>query len=137
MVTGAGAHAPPLVGVDMITRIDAMAMTAGGFAESVFTIAWPTGEFGGMGHRINHSVLFATGKNHINGIENFWNQAKRVLRKYNGIPKALTVICCVATSKATVAATRSFRELSHWQRETLLCTLAANFQSTLNCRVRQ
>ncbi len=23
----------------------------------------------------------------INGIENFWNQAKRVLRKYNGIPK--------------------------------------------------
>ncbi|MDO8263352.1 MAG: IS1595 family transposase [Gallionella sp.] len=38
-------------------------------------------------HRINHSALFATGKNHINGIENFWNQAKRVLRKYNGIPK--------------------------------------------------
>jgi len=25
--------------------------------------------------------------NHINGIENFWNQAKRHLRKYNGIPK--------------------------------------------------
>ncbi len=38
-------------------------------------------------HRINHSALFATGKNHINGIENFWSQAKRVLRKYNGIPK--------------------------------------------------
>lgn len=37
--------------------------------------------------RINHSKLFANGKNHINGIENFWNQAKRVLRKYNGIPK--------------------------------------------------
>ena len=37
--------------------------------------------------RINHSKLFATGKSHINGIENFWNQAKRVLRKYNGIPK--------------------------------------------------
>ena len=35
--------------------------------------------------RINHSKLFAIGKNHINGIENFWNQAKRVLRKYNGI----------------------------------------------------
>ena len=31
--------------------------------------------------------LFAAGKNHINGIESFWNQAKRVLRKYNGIPK--------------------------------------------------
>src|SRR5680860_1249475 len=37
--------------------------------------------------RINHSKLFAKDKNHINGIENFWNQAKRVLRKYNGIPK--------------------------------------------------
>lgn len=38
--------------------------------------------------RINHSTHFAQGKtNHINGIENFWNQAKRVLRKYNGIPK--------------------------------------------------
>ncbi len=36
---------------------------------------------------INHSTLFAQGKNHIKGIENFWNQAKRVLRKYNGIPK--------------------------------------------------
>ena len=36
--------------------------------------------------RINHSERFGDGKNHINGIENFWNQAKRVLRKYNGIP---------------------------------------------------
>ena len=24
---------------------------------------------------------------HINGIENFWSQAKRHLRKYNGVPK--------------------------------------------------
>jgi transposase len=38
--------------------------------------------------RINHSKLFADGKNHINGIENFWNQAKRHLRKFNGVPKA-------------------------------------------------
>jgi transposase len=39
-------------------------------------------------HRINHSTHFAEHSfNHINGIENFWNQAKRVLRKYNGIPK--------------------------------------------------
>jgi transposase len=37
--------------------------------------------------RINHSTLFADKHNHINGIENFWNQAKRVLRKYNGVPK--------------------------------------------------
>jgi len=38
--------------------------------------------------RINHSTDFAKGKNHINGIENFWSQAKRILRKYNGIHKA-------------------------------------------------
>lgn len=37
--------------------------------------------------RINHSKLFATGKNHINSIENFWNQAKRHLRKFNGVRK--------------------------------------------------
>lgn len=37
--------------------------------------------------RINHSELFAKGYNHINGIENFWNQAKRHLRKFNGILK--------------------------------------------------
>ncbi len=32
-------------------------------------------------YRINHSKLFADKKNHINGIENFWNQAKRHMRK--------------------------------------------------------
>ena len=37
--------------------------------------------------RINHSELFADRRNHINGIENFWNQAKRHLRKFNGIKK--------------------------------------------------
>ncbi len=38
-------------------------------------------------YRINHSTRFAEEKNHINGIENFWNQAKRHMRKFNGIPK--------------------------------------------------
>ena len=38
--------------------------------------------------RINHSTHFAENQNHINGIENFWSQAKRHLRKFNGIPKA-------------------------------------------------
>lgn len=38
-------------------------------------------------HRINHSVKFVDEKNHINGIENFWNQAKRHLKTFNGIPK--------------------------------------------------
>ena len=37
--------------------------------------------------RINHSKRFTDGHAHINGIENFWNQAKRHLRQYNGIPR--------------------------------------------------
>jgi transposase len=37
--------------------------------------------------RISHSETFAEGRNHINGIENFWNQAKRHMRRFNGIPK--------------------------------------------------
>jgi len=36
--------------------------------------------------RINQSELFADQKNHINGIENFWNQVKRHMRRFNGIP---------------------------------------------------
>jgi transposase len=38
-------------------------------------------------YRINHAKLFADRKNHINGIENFWNQAKRHMRRFNGIPR--------------------------------------------------
>ncbi len=38
-------------------------------------------------YRINHSKLFADKQNHINGIENFWNQAKRHLRRFNGVPR--------------------------------------------------
>jgi len=37
--------------------------------------------------RMNHSQRFADKQNHMNGIENFWNQAKRHLRKFNGVPK--------------------------------------------------
>ncbi len=37
--------------------------------------------------RINHSKIFADQRNHTNGIENFWNQAKRHLRKFNAVPK--------------------------------------------------
>lgn len=37
--------------------------------------------------RINHSELFAVKQNHINGIENFWSQAKRIRRKYNGVDR--------------------------------------------------
>lgn len=37
--------------------------------------------------RINHSKLFADKENHINGIENFWSQAKRHMHKFNDVPK--------------------------------------------------
>jgi transposase len=38
--------------------------------------------------RVNHSKTFFSKRgHHINGIENFWNQAKRHLRRFNGIPK--------------------------------------------------
>lgn len=37
--------------------------------------------------RIHHRERFADARNHINGIENFWSQAKRHLRRFNGIPK--------------------------------------------------
>jgi len=38
-------------------------------------------------YRINHARRFADRKNHINGIENFWNQAKSHLRRFNGVPR--------------------------------------------------
>ncbi|MNN27592.1 ISXO2-like transposase domain protein [compost metagenome] len=46
-------------------------------------------DISGFKHRrVNHSKTFVTRRgNHINGIENFWNQSKRVLRKYNGVPR--------------------------------------------------
>jgi transposase len=38
--------------------------------------------------RVNHSQTFVGKRGqHINGIENFWNQSKRHLRRYNGIPR--------------------------------------------------
>ena len=37
--------------------------------------------------RLNHSTHFTENHHHINGIENFGNQAKRHLRKFNGMPK--------------------------------------------------
>jgi transposase len=41
----------------------------------------------GVRHRrVNQNDRFAPGPAHVNGIENFWNQARRHLRKYNGIP---------------------------------------------------
>lgn len=36
---------------------------------------------------INHSEAFVDDRSHINGIENFWNQAKRHPRRFNGVPR--------------------------------------------------
>ncbi|CWP78117.1 IS1016 group transposase [Neisseria meningitidis] len=52
-------------------------------------------------YRINHSKEFADRQNHINGIENFWNQAKRVLRKYSGLTKTSTALARLS-SKRTI-----------------------------------
>ena len=38
-------------------------------------------------HSCFTSHFVAGAGRHINGIENFWNQAKRHLRRYNGIPR--------------------------------------------------
>ena len=46
-----------------------------------------SGVSGFIHHHINHSKALADHQNYINGIENFWNQAKCVLRKYNGIER--------------------------------------------------
>lgn len=43
-------------------------------------------------YRINHSKVFADRQNHINGIENFWNQAKRHMRIFNGAVKVNFVL---------------------------------------------
>lgn len=38
-------------------------------------------------YRINHSKEFARGKNHINGIENFWSYCKMRLAKFHGLKR--------------------------------------------------
>jgi transposase len=38
-------------------------------------------------YRVKHSVEFAVGRNHINGIENFWGLCKVRLTKFRGIRK--------------------------------------------------
>jgi len=46
-------------------------------------------DYGAKAHyRVKHSKNeFANGKNHINGIENFWGYAKHRLSKFQGIKK--------------------------------------------------
>lgn len=40
-----------------------------------------------LDRRIPHSEGFAVAETHINGIDKFWNQAKRHLRQCNGISR--------------------------------------------------
>ena len=68
-----------------------------GFAELessiIYSDAWKAYDglvdFGAKAHyRVKHSKNeFALGKNHINGIENFWGYAKHRLIKFKGIKK--------------------------------------------------
>ena len=50
-------------------------------------------------HRINHSKEFADRRNHINGIGNFWNQAKRVYWFREGLRRisVVSVFMCMLT----------------------------------------
>ena len=50
-------------------------------------------------HRINHSKEFADRRNHINGIGNFWNQAKRVCWFREGLRRisVVSVFMCMLT----------------------------------------
>ena len=43
-------------------------------------------------HFVARTTARYAGKNHINGIKNFWNQAKRHMRKFNSVPKAFWVV---------------------------------------------
>ena len=52
-----------------------------------YFVAGPTARCAAALVGINHSKLFADKQNHIKVIENFWNQAKRHMRKFNGVPK--------------------------------------------------
>ena len=42
-------------------------------------------DVGAFHHRMSHSGFFALRGNHVNGMENFWNQAGRRPRRCNGI----------------------------------------------------
>jgi len=60
----------------------------GGIVLFVYTDSYRSYNISDFHHaRINHSNLFTKGKKFINGMENFWDQSKGVLRKYNGIDR--------------------------------------------------
>ena len=73
--------------------------------------------------RVNHSQTFVARRgHHINGIENFWNQSKRHLRRYNGIPRKhfhLFLKECEWRFNYRPA-TNLFKVLANWARQDLL-----------------
>ena len=55
-----------------------------------YFVAGPTARCAAALVSINHSKLFADKQNYINGIVNFWNQAKRHLRNSMVFPKSIS-----------------------------------------------
>lgn len=47
---------------------------------------------------INHSKLLVSRDNYTNGIDDFGSQAKRYLRKFNGIPREHLISCSRSVS---------------------------------------
>jgi transposase len=88
---GGKVHALPVADASGPTLLTALQTSV--LADSVvYTDSLPSYnilDVSGFRHRrVNHSKTFVTKRgHHINGIENFWNQSKRVLRKYNGISR--------------------------------------------------
>ncbi len=70
--------------------------------------------------RINHSERFADNQTHINGIESFWNQAKRHMRKFNGVPKAHFGLFLKNASGVLTTVTRRLNsQLKQWVRRNM------------------
>ena len=56
---------------------------------------------GFINYRINYSKEFADCQNHINSIENFWNQAKRVCWFREGLRRISVVMCMLTFCKVS------------------------------------
>ena len=90
-------------------------------------------------YHTNHSKEFADRRNHINDIGNFWNRAKLVLRKYNGIDRKSfplflkeceSAINCAQVGAAASAASCAL--LSSLPFFCTFCALASAFDTFLN-----
>jgi hypothetical protein len=54
------------------------------------------------------SIVYSdTLKNHINRIENFWNQARKHLRRFNGVPATHSHSFCRSASGASAHSTKN------------------------------